>query len=80
MLDICCKKGVCVVLTRESGVVEGKTGEAAASEKISPRRVRSASGDCCKHGGIAPFSAESRLPAVSITESAGVTFGFEMYL
>ena len=63
-----------------SGVDKGKNGEAAASEKISLRRVRSASGDCCKHAGIVSFSAEARLPAAAMTESAGVTFGFEIYL
>ena len=62
------------------GVVERKDGEAAASEKISLRRVRSASGDCCKHAGILPLSTEARFPAAEITASVGVTFGFEMYL
>ena len=62
------------------GIVERRYGEAAASEKISLRRVRSASGDCCKHAGISPFSTDARLPAAAITASARVTFGFEMYL
>ena len=80
LLDICCKKGLCVASSRGSGVVAGKDSEAAASEKFSLRRVRSASGDCYKHAGIVLFSAEARLPVSGITDSAGVTFGFEMYL
>ena len=62
------------------GVVKRKDGEDTASEKNSRRRVRSASGDCCKHAGILPLSTKARLPAAAITASAGVTFGFEMYL
>ena len=62
-----------------SGVVEGKDGEAAASDKISLRRVKSASEECCKHTGIFPFNAEARLPAAAMTASAGVTLGFETY-
>ena len=80
LLDICYKKGLCVASARGSGFVKGKDGEASASEKISLRRVRSASRDCCKHAGIVPFSAKARFPAAAITASAGVTFGFEMYL
>ena len=80
VLDICCKKSFCTTSARGSGVVEGKDGEAAASEKISLRRVRSASGDCFKHTGIVPFSAKARLPATAITTSVGVAIGFEMYL
>ena len=80
LLDICCEKVLCVVLTLGSGVVEGGNGEAAASEKISLRRVRSASGDCCKHAGIVPFSSEARLPAAAMLASSGVTLGFEIYL
>ena len=80
LLDICCEIGLCFALVRGSGVVERKDGKAAASEKNSLRRVRSASGSFCKHAGIAPFSTEARLPAAAITASAGVTFGFEMYL
>ena len=80
LLDICCKKGLFSALTLGSGVAEGKHGEAAASEKISLRRVRSAIGDCCKHLGIVPFSAEAILPAAAMTASVGVTLGFEMYL
>ena len=80
LLDICCEKGLCVASARGSGVVERKDGEATVSEKISLRRERSARGDCCKHAGIAPFSTDARLPAAAITVSAGVTFGFEMYL
>ena len=63
-----------------SGVVERKYGEASASEKISLRRVKSASGDCCKDVGIVPFSAEARFPAAAITVLVGVKFGFVMYL
>ena len=62
------------------GVVERKDGEDAASDKISLRRVRTASGDCCKHAVILPFSTNSILPAAEITASTGVMFGFEMYL
>ena len=80
LLGICCEEGWCIALVRRLGVVERKYVEAAASEKISLRRVRSASGDCFKHTGIVPFSAKARLPAEAITASAGVTFGFEMYL
>ena len=79
-LGIFCEEGWCVASVRGLGVVESKYGEAAASDKISLRRVRSASGDCCKHAGIFPFSTESRFPAAAITALAGVTFGFEMYL
>ena len=72
--------GLCVALALGSGVAEGKNSEAAASEKILLRRVRSAIGDCCKHAGIVPFSADSRLPAAEMTALAGVTLGFEIYL
>ena len=48
----CCEEGWCVALAWGLGVVERKDDEAAASEKISIRRVRSASGDCCKLVGI----------------------------
>ena len=71
---------MCVASTLGSGVAKGKNGEAAAPEKISLMRVRYSSGDCCKHAGIVPFSAESRFPAAEMTALAGVTFGFEMYL
>ena len=54
-------------MARGLGVVERKDGDAAASEKISLRRVRSTSGDFCKHAGILPFSTEARLPAAAIT-------------
>ena len=80
LFGICCEEGWCVALARGLSVVERKDGEAAASEKISLRRVRSASGDCCKHAGILPFCTNATLPAAAITTSAGVTFGFEMYL
>ena len=80
LLGICCEEGWCVASVRGLGVVERKYGEAAASEKISLRRVRSASRDCCKHAGIVPFSVEARFLATAITASAGVTFGFDMYL
>ena len=80
LIGICCEEGWCVASVRRLGVVERKDVEAAASEKISLRRVRSASGDCCKHAGIFPFSTEARLPAAAIMASEGVTFGFEMYL
>ena len=80
LLDICCEKGLCVALTLGSGVAKGGNGEAADSEKISLRRVRSASGDCCKHAGIVPFSAEAIFPAAVMTASAGVTLVFEIYL
>ena len=80
LLVIFCEEGWCVVSVRGLGVVESKDGEDAASEKISLRRVRSASGGCCKHAGILPFSTKARLPAAAITALAGVTFGFEMYL
>ena len=79
-LDICCEKGLCVTSTLGSGVAKGRNGEAAASEKISLRRVRSASGDCCEHAGIVPFSDEAIFPAAAMTVSEGVTLGFEMYL
>ena len=79
-LGTCCEEGWCVLSVRGLGVVERKYGEAAASEKISLRRVRFAIGDCCKHAGILPFSNEAILPAAAIMASAGVTFGFEMYL
>ena len=62
------------------GVVKRKDGEDTASKKNSLRRVRSASGDCCKHAVILPFSTDSILPAAEITASTGVTFGFEMYM
>ena len=80
LLGICCKKVWCITSARGSGVVEGKNGEDASSDKISLRRVRSARGDCCKHAGIVPFSGEARLPATAITTSVGVAIGFEMYL
>ena len=80
LLGICCEEGWYIASMRGLCVVERKYGEAAASEKISLMRVRSASGDCCKHAGILPFSTEARLPAAEITASAGVMFGFEMYL
>ena len=75
-LDICCEEGWCVASAQGVGVVERKDGEAAASEKMSLRRVRSASGDCCKHAGILPFSTEARFPAAAMTASEGVMFGF----
>ena len=78
--SFCCKEGWCVASARGLGVFGKKDCEAAASEKISRRRVRSASRDCCKLAGIFPFSAETRFPAAAITASAGVMFGFEMYL
>ena len=65
---------------RGLGVVERKYGEAAASDKISLRRIRTASGDCCKHASILPFSTDSIFPGAEITASTGVMFGFEMYL
>ena len=80
LLDIGCKRSLCVASARGSGVVKGKDGEADASERISLRRIRYASRDCCKHAGIATFSNEARLTTAAITSSAGVTFGFEMYL
>ena len=80
LLDIFCENFLCVASARGSGVVKSKDGEAAAFEKILLRRVRSNSGDFCKHAGITPFSTEARLPAAAITASAGVTFGFEIYL
>ena len=72
--------GLCVASARGSDVVKRENSVADASEKILLRRVRSVSGDCCKHAGIVPFSTEARLPAAGITASAGVTFGFEIYL
>ena len=80
LLGICCKEGWYVASVRGLGVVERKDGEDSASEKISLRRVRTDSGDCCNPTGILPFSTEARLTAAAITASAGVTFGFEMYL
>ena len=80
LLGICCEKGLCVASARGLGVVEKKDGEAAASEKSSLRRIRSPSGDCCKHAGIVPFYAKARFTAAAMTASAGVTFGFEIYL
>ena len=62
---------------RGLGVVERKYGEAAASDKISLRRIRTASGDCCKHAGILPFSTEARLPAAAITVSGGCRLGLK---
>ena len=75
-----CEEGWYIALERWLGVVERKDVEADASEKISLRRVRSASGDFCKLAGILTFSPEARLPAAAITASAGVMFGFEIYL
>ena len=49
LLDICCEEGWCVALELGLGVVERKDGEATASEKISLRRVRSTSWDCCTY-------------------------------
>ena len=80
LFDIFREKGLCIALTLGSGVVKGGNGEAAASEKISLRRVRPASGYCCKHAGIVTFSDEARCPAAAITALAGVTLGFEMYV
>ena len=80
LLGICCKKGLCVASMLGSGVTKEKNGEAAASEKISLRRVRSTRGDCCKHAGIVPFSAEDRLTSEEMTVSAGVTLVFEIHL
>ena len=80
LLDICCKKGLYNTLTLGSGMAEGGNDEAAASKKISLKRVRSASADYCKHAGIVPFSAKARLPAASMRASVGVTLGFEIYL
>ena len=80
LLGICCEEVWRVASVRGLGVVERKDGEDAASDKISLRRVRSDSGDCCKHAVILPFVTEARLPAAAITASAGVTLGFEMYL
>ena len=80
LFGIFCEVGWCVASARGLVIVERKDGEDAASEKISIRRVRYASGDCCKHAGILTFSTEARLPAAAITASEGVTFGFEMYL
>ena len=80
LLGICCKECWSVASVRGLGVVERKDGEDATSEKNSLRRVSSASGDCCKHAGILPFSTEARLTAAAIMASVGVTFGFEMYL
>ena len=77
--SFCCKEGWCVASARGLGVFGKKDCEAAASEKISRRRVRSASRDCCKLAGIFPFSAETRFPAAAMTELVGVTLGFEMY-
>ena len=74
--SFCCEEGWCVASAQGLGVVERKDGEAAASEKISLRRVRTASGDCCKHTGIFSFSNRARFPDAAITASAGVTFGF----
>ena len=76
----CCEEGWCVALAWGLCVVERKDGEAAASEKISLRRVRSASGDCCKLAGILTFSDKARFPAAAITASVGVMFRFEIYL
>ena len=63
LLGICCEECWYVASVRRLGVVERKYGEFSASEEISLRRVSSASGDCCKHTGIFPFSTKARLPA-----------------